>query len=438
MDSISMSAAGEASEAISANDTRAIKSLLNKSFFNAISHLLKIKNWSNSFKGTSQELFEIIAEQHTASENELNDDFSLEPDDLYELWKCKYPAATAAEKREVREFLEDVREAKPYPVSVASKVFHALLKREAGRKIATFGIHLSEGYSDAFQQLTDFLQESTGAITGTSFDENELYSETTKDIDELLQVYDDKNRFKFNIKALDEAVPGIGRQEFGVIFATPETGKTAFIVSICCAPNGFCYQGAKVLYLGNEESTKRTMLRAIQACSGMTRDEVRADPDTAASYFAAIRNNIIMKDIQEMSLEEVEQVISRYEPDVVILDQADKVSISGKYDATHERLRVLYMRLRELAKKHDCALLAVSQASNDAAGRTRLSPHMLEGSKIGKFAEADLIIGIGKQESTSLQDEDHTRYLTIGKNKISGAHPTVLAMIRPHISRYVD
>lgn len=425
---------GGASEGVSANDTRAIRSLLSKTFFDKVDRLIK----APVFYGTSQELYDILKKQYSDPENADSTDFELSTEDLYELWKCQFPTATAAEKREVREFLEDVQEARPYPLTVAYEVLHSLIKREAGRKIATYGIQLSEGHFDAFEALNEFLHNTSSIIQRDSFDENELYAETTKDLSELLEVFDEKNRFHFNIKALDDAVPGIGRQEFGVVFATPETGKTAFVVSICTAPKGFCYQGAKVLYLGNEESTKRTMLRAIQACSGMTRDEIKADPDTAIAYFAAIQNNIVMKDIQEMSLEDVEQVIECHSPDVVIIDQADKVSISGRYDATHERLRVLYMRLRELAKKHDCALLAVSQASNDAAGRTRLSPHMLEGSKIGKFAEADLIIGIGKQESTSLEDEDNTRFLTIGKNKISGAHPTVLAMIRPHISRYVD
>jgi hypothetical protein len=78
-------------------------------------------------------------------------------------------------------------------------------------------------------------------------------------------------------------------------------------------------------------------------------------------------------------------------------------------------------------------LIGVSQASNDASGRTRLDYSMMEGSKIGKAAEADLIIGIGKDQD----DESITRYLTVSKNKLSGWHGTILAQIQPEISRYV-
>ena len=45
------------------------------------------------------------------------------------------------------------------------------------------------------------------------------------------------------------------------------------------------------------------------------------------------------------------------EIDVLIIDQADKVGVSGQYNATHERLRELYRRLRELAKRHNAHLL---------------------------------------------------------------------------------
>jgi hypothetical protein len=77
----------------------------------------------------------------------------------------------------------------------------------------------------------------------------------------------------------------------------------------------------------------------------------------------------------------------------------------------------------------------MSQASNEARGKTRLSPFEMEGSKIGKSAELDLIIGIGALESDG--EPDMTRYLTIGKNKLNGYHGTVTCYLQGEISRYV-
>jgi hypothetical protein len=63
----------------------------------------------------------------------------------------------------------------------------------------------------------------------------------------------------------------------------------------------------------------------------------------------------------------------------------------------------------------------------------------MEGSKIGKAAETDLIIGIGKHEAGDIDDSeiDNSRYLTVSKNKLSGWHGTIICNIEPEVSRYV-
>jgi hypothetical protein len=48
-----------------------------------------------------------------------------------------------------------------------------------------------------------------------------------------------------------------------IAFARPETGKTAFWVSLCTGPQGFAEQGAKVHAFINEEPAIRTQMRAI-------------------------------------------------------------------------------------------------------------------------------------------------------------------------------
>ena len=58
-------------------------------------------------------------------------------------------------------------------------------------------------------------------------------------------------------------------------------------------------------------------------------------------------------------------------------------------------------------------------------------------SKIGKAAEADVIIGIGK-ENTETQDDNFLRYLHVSKNKLGGSHGRATVRIEPKISRYID
>ena len=210
------------------------------------------------------------------------------------------------------------------------------------------------------------------------------------------------------------------------------------MISLCAGPGGFCQQGAKVLYLGNEEKTTRTKLRAIQACSGMTREQIADNPDLAMSKYLSIKDRLIMKDVQEWDIDTISAYCEKIKPDVLIIDQSDKVSIAGNYNASHERIRELYRSLRELAKRHDCALLGVSQASAEADGKTRIDFSMLEGSKTGKAAEADLILGIAKYSTSEDDNPDHTRFINVSKNKLSGYHGCVICQIEPEISRYVE
>ena len=79
-------------------------------------------------------------------------------------------------------------------------------------------------------------------------------------------------------------------------------------------------------------------------------------------------------------------------------------------------------------------MIAISQASADAHNRNSISFDQMENSKTGKAAEADLIIGIGRNANTDA--ENKIRTLCISKNKINGYHGEPVCTIRRSISRY--
>lgn len=374
------------------------------------------------------DIYDLLKQAHEKYQHDIK------PDDLYSLWLTANPVATAAEINEFRDFIDAMKSAEPLSEDIATDVIESLWRKQVGLDISDMGIHMAEGDPSAMTRLKEYLERISDGYMPDDFGEP-----TTDDIYELLAETSDENRWQFNISTLSRHVYGIGAAEFGIVFARPETGKSAFVISLVAGPNGFCQQGATVLYLGNEEKTIRTKLRAIQACSGMTRDEIAEHPDVASSMYMSIRDRLIMKDIQEWDLPKIDAYCEKFKPDVLIIDQADKVNIAGSYNASHERIRELYRSLRELAKRHDCALIGVSQASADAEGRTRIDFSMLEGSKTGKAAEADLIIGIGKHNGNGDDDTpDHTRFLNVSKNKLSGYHGCVICNIEPEVSRYVE
>jgi replicative DNA helicase len=358
----------------------------------------------------------------------------LATNDLMAIWKIMNPVATKAERNDMAHLLQDIDGATALSADIAIDSVETMWRRDIGKRIATLGLEMSEGQDEAMSRLQSLLESHSEGYMPDDFGED-----TTQDLDELLEMIGDEHRFKFNIATLSSKVYGIGPAEFGIVFATPETGKTGFIVSICLGPNGFVDQGKKVLMLGNEEASKRTVVRGYQCVTGLTGEQIQFDPEVAKQiYRAKTEGRIVYKDTQDWDLDKIEAFIAKKRPDVVVIDQLDKVKVAGNFNSGHERLRELYRRIRETAKRYNCALIGVSQASNDATGKTRLEYSMMEGSKIGKAAEADLIIGIGKHNSGDDGEPDNARFLTVSKNKLSGWHGTVICQIQPEISRYVE
>lgn len=399
-----------------------LKTLLRSSDYKANQSKLK----RSIFSDDAAELYDLLDMAHAKYSHDLT------PDEVYALWIADHPVATNTEKADFRDLLDDVQRSEALSEDIAQDVISKLHRREIGREITSLGINLSEGDTSAMGLLKALLDR-----VADSYNPDDFGPTTSKELDELLAISSDENRWQFNINSLSRHLYGIGAGEFMIVLARPETGKTSFLVSLMAGPGGFCDQGARVLYLGNEEATERTMLRAVQSASGMTRQQIADDPKTAMAAFTCAKANLEMKSVVDWDLDRVEAYVHKMKPNVLVIDQSDKVGVSGHYQATHERLRELYRRIRELAKRHNCALIGVSQASNDAENKTRVTYAMAEGSKTGKGAEADVILGIGKHSGDNEDGEqDNTRFLTISKNKLSGYHGTIAVMMEPDIARY--
>lgn len=391
--------------------TSLLKSLLSSEFYQA--NASKVK--PSIFDDTFTKLYTTIGEAHQRYSHDLS------AADIDAIWAVNNSTATRAEHEVFQDALTEVEAATPVSLDVAKDVIEQLWRQETFREIAQLSLNASEGSVGILSKIYEKVEQVKAGLV----EEDDLGDPVTDDIHELLASASDAARWPFNIETLSRHVYGLGPSEFAVVFARPETGKSSFGVSLSAAPGGWCQQGARVLMLGNEESMKRTRLRAIQAWNGWSSKEVEAKPEEAVARFAAIKDRFIMKDVQEWDFNKVDRYITRFKPDIVIIDQLDKVNIDGSYNSSHEKLREVYRRAREMAKRHECALVAVSQASADAEGRTRLDFSMMENSKTGKAAEADLIIGIGKHGQSDDGEPDTMRFLNISKNKLSGYHGVI-------------
>jgi replicative DNA helicase len=396
-----------------------IRLMLNKKFYTQHKGMLS----PTVFAGDISSLYETIQKAHEKYEEDIK------VDELYSLHTAIFnPALTRAAKEKFSELVEDIKEVQEPSKEIAKDIMRILSDRDLAQRIAVEATEIFNGKDANFTEITGMIEKHKQNIS------EEKTPAVTSDVEQVLDLLDVTTKWKFNIPVLKENVGGIGGGNLMITFARPETGKTAFWVSLCAGPNGFAEQGAKIHAFINEEPAIRTQMRAISCYTGMTREEIILEKKVAQSSWSEIKNNISMFDTVDWSMEDIDAHCEKHKPDIIVIDQLDKINVTGTYARTDEKLRQIYTSVREIAKRRDCAVIAISQASADAHNRNSISFDQMENSKTGKAAEADLIIGIGRNSNSDL--ENKIRTLCISKNKINGYHGEPVCTIRRSISRY--
>jgi len=396
-----------------------IRLMLNKKFYTQYKGTLS----PTVFAGDISSLYDTIQKAHEKYEEDIK------VDELYSLHTAIFnPALTRAAKEKFSELVEDIKEVQEPSEEIAKDIMRILSDRDLAQRIAVEATEIFNGKEANFREITDMIDKRKIIV-----DEDKAPA-VTNNVDEVLDLLGMTTKWKFNIPMLRDNVGGIGGGNLMISFARPETGKTAFWISLCSGPEGFAEQGAKIHAFINEEPAIRTQMRAISCYTGMTREEIIQEKNMAQRVWSEIKDNISMFDTVDWSMEDIDAHCEKHRPDIIVIDQLDKVNVSGTYARTDEKLRQIYTSAREIAKRRDCAVIAMSQASADAHNRNSISFDQMENSKTGKAAEADLIIGIGRNSNSDT--ENKIRTLCISKNKINGYHGEPVCTIRREISRY--
>ena len=398
-----------------------IRLMLNKKFYTEYKGVLS----PSVFAGDISSLYDTVQKAHEKYEEDIK------LDELYSLHTTVFnPALTRAAKEKFSELIEDIKEVNEPNKEIAKDIIRILSDRDLAQRIAVESTEIFNGKDANFNNIITMIEKHKNEV------DEEKVPAVSNDVDEVLSLLNVTTKWKFNISILEEKIGGIGEGNLMISFARPETGKTAFWVSLCAGPGGFAEQGAKIHAFINEEPAIRTQMRAISCYTGMNKDQIMLNKNLAKKYWSEIKNNISMFDTVDWSMDDIDAHCEKHKPDIIIIDQLDKINVSGTYARTDEKLREIYTSAREIAKRRDCAVIAISQASADAQNRTSISFDMMENSKTGKAAEADLIIGIGLYKSNNEGESDRGRTLCVSKNKINGHHGEHHCIIRKEISRY--
>ena len=342
-------------------------------------------------------------------------DGDLTLSDLEALFYSQNQTMTTATKTAYGDLFRKMAKADVVKEEIADTVLSQLFQQHVGDLVANLGFDFVNGSEKSLEPLRRILEAYKDDFTPNIKIEWEDI-----DIDTLLKANDLQTQWKFNIPSLRRKVEGVSGGHLLLCGARPNTGKTSFHASLIAGPEGWARQGAKCVVLCNEEAYERVGARYLSAAAGMTMEEVKANIALAKSRYEPVRKNIRIKDSTNKDMQWVESLVKQERPDILILDMGDKFA-SKTSDKSDVYLKDAAIYARNIAKQYDCCVVWMSQLSAVAEGKIIVDQSMMEGSKTGKAAEADLMVLISKNPVVEGADEQDTqRHLNIAKNKLKG------------------
>ena len=348
-------------------------------------------------------------------------DTDLTVQDLHAVFQAQNQSMTTATKSAYDDLFRKIDKAEPIKPEIAEDVLSSMFQQYVGDQVANIGFEFVNGTKTTLEPLRRLLEDYKDDFTpNLRIEWNDI------SIDTLLTANDLETQWKFNIPTLRRKVEGVSGGHLLLVGARPNTGKTSFHASLVAGTDGWAKQGAKCIILCNEESYERVGARYLCAATNMTMDEVRANISLARSRYEPVRQNIRIKDSTNKDMRWVEAVVKHEKPDIVILDMGDKFATKSS-DKSDIYLKDAAIHARNIAKQYKCCVVWMSQLSAVAEGKVFVDQSMMEGSKTGKAAQADLMILISKNPVVEgAEEQDTQRHLNIAKNKLKGGYHGVI------------
>ena len=357
---------------------------------------------------------------------------SVSPSELEALFFARN-VLTTSNKDMYKDLFKKIHSEKPMSRDIAQEVLSKLFQQVVGEEVAKLGFDYVNGTESTLEPMRKILSDyQDDFMPNLKVDWGDI------SIDNLLQANDIQSKWKFNIPSLKQRVEGISGGHLVIIGARPNTGKTSFHASLIASEGGFARQGAKCIVLCNEESYERVGARYLSAATDMSMEEVKGNYALASNKYKPVHDNIKIYDSTGKDMNWVEALTKAYQPDILVLDMGDKFATRNS-DKADVYLKDAAIHARNISKQYGCAIIWMSQLSAVAEGKVFVDQSMMEGSKTGKAAEADLMVLISKnpQQIEGQDEQDNVRHLNIAKNKLRGGwHGKVTCTLDGERSRY--
>jgi hypothetical protein len=360
---------------------------------------------------------------------------SVQPNEVEALFLTQNPTLTTAQKTVYSGLFASIKKESPMGKDIAQEVLSKLFRQVVGEDIANLGFDYVNGTKSSLEPLRSIL-DSYGEdfIPNLNIEWDDISLETLMAKNSL------ETKWGFNIPSLVNYLEGINSGHLIEVGARPNTGKTSFHASLIASENGFASQGAFCIILCNEEHTHRVGSRYLTAATGLNMYQIKDNLTRAHELYNPVKKNIKIKEAYNKDMDWVESICKTYKPDIVVLDMGDKFKTHGTFAREDQALKANAIYARQIAKTHGCAMFYMSQLSAEAEGKVLLNQSMMEGSRTGKAAEADVMMLIAKnppvETPSGEEKDDMIRHINIVKNKLSGWHGKFVCQLDYLTARY--
>jgi len=200
--------------------------------------------------------------------------------------------------------------------------------------------------------------------------------------------------FSTGIKALDDSFEGVAPGEMAVVGARPGHGKTAFAMQWV---DNVAQGGTPCLIISAEMSAYELGRRAILANTNHVGQEVKDDPEgviKSVEKIYATKAPIYVED-QAYGIDEICTLIENHcSVNGTRFVAVDYIQLLGSTKTgRYEQVTEISQRLKQIAKRCQCAVLALCQLSRESERRDRWNPQLADLKESGQIEQdADLVI----------------------------------------------
>jgi len=283
--------------------------------------------------------------------------------------------------------------------------------------LAAAKIHLSECN---FESIEEDLRLARKKLTGRGKSIN-FFEDPLK----RLMTAQTRDTIPSGILEIDSCLGGgPAKEEVTVILAPPGVGKTTMLINMGVA----AMRAQRNVLHFYVEQTEQIIWERYAAC--MLREDMsqlRTDVKRTASgidlFKTQYESNLTISYALGNTISDIRASIyrSEFEPDVIIIDYADKLISARRYNDLRHEIATIYTEMIALGKEFGVAVYTASQTNREGKGKKYLAVTDV-GEDWQKIAIADNVFGLSQTREEEM--EDRLRILILkARNEEGSVHP---------------